>query len=134
MKKQIVTDFIDAINSGNPERLYSLLSDDHQFIDSLDNRITGREIIRQAWIQYYEFFPDYSIEVNEIIEKDPLICILGYASGTYKNRKNSSNSNYWRVPAAWTAIVAEGQVKQWQVYADNTRALAIVNANQATEG
>jgi len=51
-------------------------------------------------IGYFALFPDYKIEVNEILVKDPIICLLGYASGTYKNlKKYKLNSNHWRIPA-----------------------------------
>ena len=130
MKNKIVLDFVDAINSANVENLYTLMSDDHLFIDSQDNRVIGKETMKQSWIQYFAMFPDYKIEVNEIFEKDSLICMLGYAGGTYKKLKNENNSNYWRVPAAWRCIVKDNKILQWQVYADNIIVMDIINRNK----
>jgi len=130
MGTKIVLDFIDAINSANVDRLYDLMTIDHIFIDSQDNRTVGRDNMRLAWIGYFSLFPDYKIETNEIFEKDPLSCILGYASGTYRNLTNENNSNHWRIPAAWTAIVKDNQIKQWQVYADNIVVMDIINKNK----
>ena len=117
MKIDIVLDFVKAINSADVLRLSDLMTDDHIFIDSQDNRMTGKDNLKEAWSSYFNLFPDYKIEINEIFEKDSLISMVGYAGGTYKNLKDKDNSNYWRVPAAWTAIIEGNHVKQWQVYA-----------------
>lgn len=130
MKYNIVTDFVDAINNADIDRILSIMTDDHIMIDSHDNKMTGKENLRQAWIGYFELFPDYKIEVNEILEKDSLFCILGYASGTYNNMKNEDNSNYWRIPVAWTAVIKDNRLKQWQIYADNIIVMDIINRNK----
>ena len=130
MKSKILVDFIDAINAADVDKLYSLMTKDHQFIDSHDNKVIGRDNMKQAWIGYFAMFPDYKIEINQILEKDSFICAFGYASGTYKNLRTDDNSNYWRVPAAWTAIINDNLMKQWQVYADNIIVMDIVKRNQ----
>ena len=40
--------------------------------------------------------------------------INGRTSPTYTGPKKS-----WRIPAAWRAVVRDGQIAEWQVYADN---------------
>jgi ketosteroid isomerase-like protein len=129
-KVQIALNYVDAINTADIGRLYDLMESDHLFIDAHDNKVMGKDDMKQAWVSYFSMFPDYKIEVNEILEKDSLICILGYASGTYKNLKNKENSNYWRVPATWTVVIENDKVKQWQVYADNTFAIEIYKRNE----
>jgi ketosteroid isomerase-like protein len=130
MKTDFVPDFVEAINTADVSRMLDLMTDDHLFIDSQDNRMTGKENLKDAWTGYFNLFPDYKIEINEIFEKESLICMIGYASGTYKNLKNKDNTNYWRIPAAWTAIIEENHVKQWQVYADNILVMDIINKNK----
>lgn len=130
MNIQVVLNYIEAINAGDIDRLYGLMAENHIFIDAHDNRIIGKENMKQSWIGYFALFPDYKIEVQEILEKNTLICILGYAGGTYKNLKDIDNSNYWRVPAAWAAVVENKRIKQWQVYADNIFAIEIYNRNE----
>lgn len=126
-KVDIALAYINAINMANIEELYTLMTKNHLFIDAHDNNVKGKENMKQSWIDYFIMFPDYKIEVVDILQKDDLVCILGYASGTYKNLKNIKNSNYWRVPAAWTAIIKDNQVNQWQVYADNIIVMDIIN-------
>jgi len=126
MNRNIVADFVQAINHADVETLIELMTDDHVFIDSQGNKATGKENLKSGWIGYFDLFPDYKIEINEILEKDSLICMLGFASGTYKNIKD----NHWRIPAAWTAIIKDNKVMSWQVYADNIIVMEIINGNK----
>jgi len=130
MKNNILLDFVDAINRADVDNILNIMSDDHVLIDSQDNKVSGKDNLKQAWIGYFALFPDYKIEINETLEKDSLICFLGYASGTYKNLQNNINSNHWRIPAAWTAIIKDNHVKHWQVYADNIIVMDIINRNK----
>jgi ketosteroid isomerase-like protein len=126
MNRNIVLDFVQAINLADLENLIELMTDDHVFIDSQGNKSTGKENLKQGWIGYFELFPDYKIEINEILEKDSLIGMFGYASGTYKNLE----SNHWRIPASWKAIIKDNKVMSWQVYADNIIVMEIINRNK----
>jgi ketosteroid isomerase-like protein len=130
MNTKVVLDFVEAINNGNVDKIYDLMTDNHLFIDSQDNRVIGKENMKQAWVGYFALFPDYKIEINKILEEDSFVCILGYASGTYKNLKNKNDRNHWRIPAALTAIVKGNQIKVWQVYADNSMVLEIIKKNK----
>ena len=130
MKSNLALDFVGAINCADIERLIDLMTDNHVFTDSQDHKMTGKENLRLAWIGYFGLFPDYKIEINNILENDSLVCLLGYASGTYKNLQNENNSNYWRIPAAWTAIIKDNQIMSWQVYADNIIVADIINRNK----
>ena len=130
MKTKVVFDFADAINNADADKIYSLMTDDHLFVDSQGNKMEGKEKMKKAWTEYFGLFPDYKIEIEEIYEKDSSICIIGHASGTYKNLHNENDSNHWRIPAAWKAIIKDNQVKHWQVYADNLVVMDIINRNK----
>jgi hypothetical protein len=129
MKTKVILDFIDAINRSDVGRILELMTDDHVFIDSQGNQATGKDILEPAWTRYFKLFPDYKIEINETFEKNSMICMLGCASGTYKGLYNEKNTNHWRIPAAWAAIVEDNKVRSWQVYADNIIVMEIVNRN-----
>ena len=131
MDIDIVLDFIESLNSANVDRLYNLMSNDHVFIDSRGNYMVGNDNMKNAWIAYLDLFPDYKIEITDTLQNDSFIVLLGYASGTYKtNHKNADNSNHWKVPASWKAIVVDKKIKHWQVYADNSVTIEIVNKNK----
>jgi ketosteroid isomerase-like protein len=86
MRKRIILEYINAINETEIDKLYSLMASNHLFIDSQDNKVSGKEAMRQSWIGYFKMFPDYQIEIVEIIEEDSSFALFGYASGTYKNK------------------------------------------------
>ena len=109
------------------------MADEHLFVDAHDNKVMGKEKMKECWIRYFEMFPEYKIEISEILEKDPIICILGYAGGTYKKLKTPDNGNFWRIPAAWAAIIEDNKVKKWQVYADNILVMDIIQKNNEIE-
>jgi ribosomal protein S18 acetylase RimI-like enzyme/ketosteroid isomerase-like protein len=129
MEKQVVLEYIKAINEARIDKLYSLMALDFIFIDAHNNIVLGKDAMKQAWIGYFNMFPDYQIEIGEILEGNASFVVFGYAGGTYKNLKDEDNSNYYRVPAAWKVVVENDLIKHWQVYADNVRALEIINRN-----
>jgi ketosteroid isomerase-like protein len=118
MKKQIVRNFVDAINEHNVDRICSLMTDDHQFIDSQGNEVVGKEKMRSGWINYFQLFPDYTIEIKDILLKGDIVAAFGFAGGTFKGL-NERKENYWHLPASWKAIVKNGKIHLWQVYADS---------------
>jgi ketosteroid isomerase-like protein len=122
-----IIDFVNAINCADLDTMYHLMAEDHVFIDSQDNRMAGRDQMKQAWSSYFQLFPGYKIEMMEFVEKESLTCVFGYASGTYKDI--TIKSNYWRIPAAWRVVVSDGRIAEWQVYADNIVVAEIVNRN-----
>lgn len=102
-----VQEFAKAISQHDVEKLATLMTDDHKFIDSQGNELVGKERMKQGWKDYFQFFPDYKIEITEIFEKGETVAMFGFA-GEQK----------WRLPVAWKAIVQDGKIKVWQVFAD----------------
>lgn len=128
--KEIVSNFIKAINDHDVEQIYDLMSDNHIFIDGYGDKYSGRKEMKEGWTYYYKLFPDYQIEITDYTENESIIGLFGYARGTYKNIKHKSNSNYWRTTAAWKAIVENGKIKYWQVFCDYSKLLSIIDKNQ----
>lgn len=106
--------FIDAINAHDVETLAKLMSDDHIFIDPHGNEMCGRETMSAGWRGYFEWFPDYQIEVIDSFDHGEVFTMFGFAGGSFKGQADSS----WRLPAAWKAIVKDGRIALWQVFAD----------------
>jgi hypothetical protein len=59
--------FVSAINRHDVTELVALMSEDHAFIDAVGGTATGREIMRQGWTGYFEWFPDYWIDFAEVL-------------------------------------------------------------------
>jgi limonene-1,2-epoxide hydrolase len=106
--------FIDAINAHDVESLESLMSDDHIFIDPHGNEMRGKETMIAGWRGYFEWFPDYYVEVTDEFANGELFAMFGFAGGSFKGQADSS----WRLPVAWKTIVKDGRVALWQVFAD----------------
>ena len=122
--------FVKAINQADISELERLMTEDHTFIDAAGKTERGREKMVKGWVWYFEMFPDYKIEIAEIIQKDELIGAFGTAKGTYKGKRGLVPENVIKMPAAWRAIINGGKVKIWQVYADWTEGMKIIEEDQ----
>jgi ketosteroid isomerase-like protein len=130
----VAKEFVQAINQQNPELLASLMTPDHQFIDSLGHSASGWEGVTEGWRLYFQMVPDYRLDVDETYEQEGSVVMLGTARGTYShafqdvqamgmpNQMTDSGSREpkrWQTPAAVRARVLDGKVAEWRVYADN---------------
>jgi len=128
--KDTVFAFIDRINSHDVDGLAELMTDDHRFIDAPGNEVVGKEKMTAGWRGYFEWFPVYSIEVHEIFEQGDTFAMFGFAGGSFKGKSDAS----WRLPAAWKAIVKDGRVALWQVFADTKIPFESMSAPPAVAG
>ena len=116
---ETVLDFLDRINKRDADKLAELMTEGHIFIDSLGNTMQGREKMRAGWRGYYSFCPDYWVTHEEILGNGDIVAVFGSAGGTIAANGKLPQENRWRTSAAWLAVVENGLVKKWQVYADN---------------
>jgi ketosteroid isomerase-like protein len=123
--KEVVLAFIERINAHDVDGLAELMSDDHTFIDAHGNPISGKEKMIAGWRGYFEWFPDYYIEVTDVFEDEDKLALFGFAGGTFKNKEGES----WRLPAAWKAIMKDGRVTLWQVFVDTKIPFEIIERN-----
>ncbi|MGB9434758.1 MAG: nuclear transport factor 2 family protein [Candidatus Acidiferrum sp.] len=122
----VVLAFLEAINSGDADKVCALMTEDHLFVDALGNEVRGRESMRKAWTGYFRWFPDYRVSHEEILSQGEVVAAFGSAQGTYAKNGNITKENHWSAPAAWKAVVRDGLVKEWRVYADNQAARKIM--------
>ena len=123
--KETIRAFVDCINAHDVEGLARLMSADHIFIDAHGNEMRGKETMTAGWRGYFEWFPDYFIEVTEMVEARESCAMFGFAGASYKGNPEAK----WRLPAAWRARVEDGQVTVWQVYADTKIPFEIIERN-----
>jgi len=141
--RETILSFIDRISAHDVEGLAELMSDDHTFIDAHGNQVSGREKMTAGWRGYFEWFPDYYIEVTEVLarrnalesdeasaivehrEDGETFALFGFAGGSFKGKQ----SECWRLPAAWKASVRDGRVTLWQVFADTKIPFEIIERN-----
>jgi limonene-1,2-epoxide hydrolase len=126
----VVMAFIRAINRRNPSEISDLMTEDHTFVDSVGRIESGRENMTAGWEAYFRMFPDYEIRVENILADKTLVAVFGSASGTYNGKRGLIPENRIEMPAAWKAIVANGKIKLWQVYADWTEGCRIIDEDK----
>jgi uncharacterized protein (TIGR02246 family) len=129
----VVDEFIQQINSRNATGLSRLMTDDHLFVDSVGNTVQGKAEMRKAWVAYFYMIPDFTVTIREKFLKGNTVALFGIARGTYSSGGKLLERNRWEMPAAWKAVVREGLIAEWHVYADNEPVRKII-ANQAQAG
>jgi len=127
----VVKAFIAAINRRNPPEISDLMTEDHTFVDSAGRVESGRQNMASGWNEYFRMFPDYTILVETILGDGELVAVFGSASGTYNGKRGPVPENRIEMPAAWRAVVQNGKVKRWQVYADWTEGTRIIAEDKA---
>jgi ketosteroid isomerase-like protein len=111
--------FFDAINRHDPDKLASLMTQDHIFIDSLGNSVRGREKMRAGWAAYFALCPDYRVSHEDVFPTGNAVAVFGSAGGTISVNGQLVPENKWQTPAAWRAVVPDGLIQEFRVYADN---------------
>jgi len=119
MSISVAQQFVRAINRQDVNAIAALMTNEHRFIDSLGNVVTGAASMRAGWAGYFRMVPDYSIAVEETYAEGPVTILLGNAQGTYSTGGALKPENHWSTPVAIRAFVEEGKMAEWRVYADN---------------
>jgi len=109
---EILKQWLAAINGHDVAALAALMAADHVFVDSLGNRVVGASSMEAGWRAYFALCPDYWIRADHVMAEDDTALIAGEAGGTI-------DGELWRIPAAWRAVIRDGKVAEWQVFADN---------------
>jgi ketosteroid isomerase-like protein len=112
--------FMDRIKQHDADKLVELVTDDHEFVDSLGNAMRGRDKALKGWRGYFAFCPDYCVSHEEVFAQGNQVAVIGSAGGTIAAAGGKLlPENKWKIPAAWLAVVNSGKIQKWQVYADN---------------
>jgi ketosteroid isomerase-like protein len=127
---EVALEFVKRINARNVNKLCELMTEDHVFIDSGGNPFQGREMMRNAWNSYYEWFPDYAITVIDVLADGNVVGLFGSTSGTFAVQGELHAQNHWAGPAALKATIQGEQVAEWCVYADSDAITKIMDAAQ----
>jgi ketosteroid isomerase-like protein len=110
--EEIFTQFVAAINRHDVPALATLMAAGHIFIDSLGRRVEGAASMQAGWRGYFAMCPDYWIRTGNVMAEDSVVLAVGEAGG-------SIDGVAWQTPAAWKAVIREGKIMEWQVFADN---------------
>jgi ketosteroid isomerase-like protein len=109
---EILNQWLAAINGHNVIALTALMAADFVFVDSLGNRVHGAKSMDAGWRGYFEMCPDYWVRTDCMMSEGNTMLVAGEAGGTI-------DGQLWRIPAAWKAVIRDGSVAEWRVFADN---------------
>jgi ketosteroid isomerase-like protein len=129
----VVLKFEQLINSRNPGAIVGLLTSDSVLVDSSGTQVTGLEKLRAAWGGYFQMVPDYSISHEDIFGNGNTVAMFGSARGTFSRDGEMRKENFWETTAAWRALVKDGKIALWQVYADNEPIRAVMRKQQTQQ-
>ncbi|PYJ22416.1 MAG: hypothetical protein DME99_05555 [Verrucomicrobia bacterium] len=118
----VAEQFVTAINAHDVERLASLMTSDHRFIDSLGSVVEGRDSMQEGWKFYFAMVSDYHLKISRCFSPETAedeTMLVGVASGSYWSDGLKRPNSGWSTPVALRAVVRDGQIAEWQVYADN---------------
>lgn len=122
---EVVLNFEQLINSRNPAAMVGLLTADSALVDSLGACLHGLEKLRNAWEGYFKMVPDNTVSHEAIFNQGDTVAVFGSAQGTFSQDGEIRKESYWKTPAAWRAVVKDGKIALWQVFADNEPIRAI---------
>lgn len=135
--KEVAHAFVDAINSGDPDRMAELMTEDHAFVNCDGSEHPGREEMRRGWGEYFAMVPDFQIRVNHASAEGDTVALFGEAEGTFADGGVLKDENHWKVPAAWRVVVEGERVAVWHLYVDPTPMVEIfdrINAGEVSDG
>jgi ketosteroid isomerase-like protein len=115
--------FLAAVNRHDMTALAALLAADHLFVDSVGNHVRGSKSMEAGWRGYFAMCPDYWIRADQAIASDETVLVVGEAGGTI-------DGVAWRTPAAWKAVIRDGRLVEWRVFADNKPVYEILARRQ----
>ncbi len=128
--KDSVLTFIASINQKDVAAMGNQMHEHHEFVDSAGDVISGRAAVLAAWEEYFLMFPEYQLRVEHILEDGPIIAVFGIADGTFTSVTATRSARHIVIHAAWKVVISEGRIGRWQVYADWSRGLALMQDSE----
>ena len=122
--------FNEAINRQDVTALCSFMAPDHTFFDPGGGATVGVESMRKGWSEFFQMFPDYRNEMLGFLQEANTIMAYGRAVGTYNGNRGLVPENRITMPAAWRAVIENGLIREWQVYADWSEAAKIFDEDE----
>ena len=119
MDRDPVSAFVEAINRGDVRQLALLMTEDHLFIDSVGNEVSGRATMMAGWARYFEAFRGYRLTVDLRFDHRDHVVLFGHTHAIH-----AASGREVRTRAACLALIKNGLIAEWCVFADNEPARA----------
>ena len=79
----------------------------------------GREKMRAGWRGYFAHVPGLLGFARRIFQNGDTVAASGGGGTVRRQRAAPSAGTSGKTPAAWRAVVENGLIQEWRVYADN---------------
>lgn len=122
--KLTVSRFNGFINASDIEGLSAMMTEDHTFIDSANQKVVGKLGCIRAWQGFFAAFPDYQNHFEHVSANEELVAVMG---------RSSCSDARLDGPALWSAKVRDDHVSEWRVLEDtvpNRRLLGLPDAGR----
>ncbi len=119
--KEIVREVINAIDSGDLDKLGNLLSDDFALYSPGSLQPWRKEALFKARNTHFAAFPDWIHKIEIMIADSDKVAVKLTQYGTHKAKYKGiePTSKYVTVPATHIMRIANGKVKEWWALEDN---------------
>lgn len=98
------------INDQDLDGLFSMMTDDHIFIDASDEVSSGKDTSATRWHNLFKAYPDCQNIIESVEHRDSLVIMIGHCKCLHPKLAG---------PAIWTAKVVDGLVSEWRVFLDS---------------
>lgn len=105
--RDILLAYNDCISRKDLDGLSDLMSEDHCFVDTALNVMSGKIASLNSWRGFFSAFLDYHNEFEQIIERDTDVVAVGHSVCSDCRLAG---------PAIWQAKIKEDLVSEWRVF------------------
>ena len=119
--KEIVREVINAIDSGDLDKLGNLLSDDFALYSPGSTQPWQKEALYKARNTHFAAFPDWIHKIEIMVAEGDKVAVKLTQYGTQKDRYKGiePTNKYVTVPATHIMMIVNGKVKEWWALEDN---------------
>jgi SnoaL-like domain len=103
-------EFNAQINAADLRALASMMSEDHRFIDTQGNVVSGKPACISAWSGFFRAFPGYRNRFVSYHDFDSTVLITGFSE--------CPNHPELTGPAIWSVTVMADRLTEWRIYPD----------------
>jgi len=119
--KEIVREVFSAIDSGDLDKLGSLLSDDFALYSPGSPQPWRKEALYQARNTHFAAFPDWIHKIEILVAEGDKVAVklTQYGTHTAIYKGIEPTNKYVTVPATQVMMIVNGKVKEWWASEDN---------------
>lgn len=125
LKKDVLNEFVAAINRHDTQKLGILMTPGHVFITADQHKFESVEAAKESWEGFFSIFPDYKLELKEIAESADGLLVIANASGSLKGENATGKS--FLIPMSIKVGIEGNKINEWQVFADASQIAAVMN-------